>query len=96
MNIKLNDESIPSMRRLNFDKDKDFIVINGSVVIADYIDKFENSIGLYCKNDESLPVTFIYNNGKINSVNINVFEEEDGHKNCFIEYAYNVSRDEFK
>lgn len=92
LRIVLNGKSIEHIERLNFDLTKDLIIVNGSVMVADYIDEYCDTIGFYNSDDDLLPVSFILYEDT--NVNINITTKEDGSKICIVEYGYLINQDE--
>lgn len=69
--VILNGKKINHLKRINFALSKDLIIVNGSVMVADYIDTYCDTIGFYKSEDDSLPVAFILDNET--TVNISIY-----------------------
>jgi hypothetical protein len=85
--IYLNDEEMDGIPRLEFDKDKDYIISNGTLIKADYIDSYnDNTIGFYTNEDSVNPIASLIDIST--KVYIDLSEREDGVVFCFIDYRY--------
>ena len=85
--IHLNDQEMDDVPRLEFDIDKDYIICNGTLIKADYIDSYnENTIGFYKNEDPSNPIASLID--VCTEVYIDISEREDGVTFCFIDYKF--------
>lgn len=85
--IYLNDEEVDEIPRLEFDINKDYIICNGNLIKADYIDSFNHStIGFFRKQDPINPIAYLID--IYTEVFIELSEREDGASFCFIDYNY--------
>jgi len=85
--IHLNDEEMYEVPRLEFSIDKDYIICNGTLIKADYIDSYKNnSIGFYRNDDPINPIASLID--ICTEVYIEISEREDGVNFCFIDYKF--------
>lgn len=84
--VYLNDEELDEIPRLDFDIDNDYIICNGTLIKADYIDSYNNTLGFYRNEDTVNPIAYIADNST--EVSIDLGEREDESVFCFIEYGY--------
>lgn len=85
--IYLNEEKMDEVPRLDFNIDKDYIICNGTLIKADYIDSYNgNSMGFYRRGDPSNPVASLID--ICTEVYIELSEREDGVTFCFIDYKF--------
>ncbi|MCB2292656.1 hypothetical protein LGK95_03780 [Clostridium algoriphilum] len=85
--IYLNDEEMDKIPRLEFSIDKDYIICNGTLIKADYIDSYnDNSIGFYRNGDSINPIASLID--ICTEVYIELSKREDGVTFCFIDYKF--------
>lgn len=89
--IMLNNEALDAIPRIDFDLTRDLMIVNGNVLVADYIDKYGDTVGFYNSENDLLPVAFVLDDDT--TVNINIEEREDGSRLCVVEFGYIIYRD---
>lgn len=85
--VYLNDEKMDEIPKIEFDKTKDFIICNGTLIKADYIDAYnEKTIGFYKKEMSKEPIAYIVDSDT--EVNIQLNYREDGAAVCYVDYRF--------
>lgn len=91
LSIILNGQLVNEIPRIDFERDKDFLISNGNLIIADYIDDYCGGIGIYRHEDTSLPIVFFIDTNT--TVYIDLYEKEDGSQVCIIEHKYILDKE---
>lgn len=90
--VYLNEKRIDYIPRIDFDRARDYIICNGLLIRADYLDKYNNSIGFYNKENSKEPISVIADSET--EVYIEQYTREDGADICIIDYRYVIDTDE--
>lgn len=83
----INGEQIDYVPRINIDKNRDVLIVNGNCIVADYIDEYDGNVGFYLKSNPALPTAFIFTEETI--IYMEIVEKERG-KIYIIEYDYEI------
>jgi hypothetical protein len=92
MAVVLDGEILEEIPVLEFDPSRDIIIVNGSVIAADCIDKYRHTMGFYNSEDKQKPVAFILDADTV--VNIEIDVRDDGSRACIVEYGYDTGNDD--
>lgn len=88
--IKVNGQVVNEIPHIEFDMAQDILISNGNFIVADYIDEYCDSIGIYRNEDTSITVVFFLETHT--TINIEISYGKDGSKVCIIEHQYNIEK----
>ena len=91
LKVVVNGKEVEGIPRLDFDLLTDLIISNGNLMVADYIDEYEGTIGFFSNEDPLIPVSFIID--QETTVYIQIEKQENGSFICFVEHGYLLSPD---
>ncbi len=80
VSIVFNGKRQSTVPTLEFLPGRDVIISNGTLVLADRLDKFGDSVAFFRKGDKKTPVAIVLDQGR--TVHIRVNERDDGSRIC--------------
>lgn len=85
--IIVNNDEVNHIPRIELDPSKDLVLCNGNIIVADYIDDYQDFVGFYSYNDHLIPLSWIHDTQT--NIFIDIYEREKG-KLINIEYKYAI------